>query len=60
MNSKLLQMACEECSLPPNFVTVVKINKDEEEMTCTTCRDCGEYWEEPLAADENFLNNRDD
>lgn len=56
----MLQMACEECSFPPNFASVIKQNNDGIEMSCTTCRDCGEYWEEPLTADEFFFNNGDD
>lgn len=60
MNSKLLQMVCEECSIPPNFISVVKENDEGEEMNCTTCRDCGEYWEEPFNADEIFFKKEDD
>jgi len=59
MNDKMLQMACEECNFPPNFASVIKQNSDGVEMSCTTCRDCGEYWEEPLTADEIFFHNGD-
>ena len=39
-------MICEDCSYPPNFVSVVKPGDAGETLRCITCRDCGDYWEE--------------
>lgn len=53
----LKQMICEDCSYPPNFYTVDRPGPRGLSLICVTCRDCGEYWEEPSDADEFFLND---
>lgn len=59
MNQFQQQMICEDCSFPPNFITNVKPNCAGKMMSCTTCRDCGEYWEEPFDADDFFSEDND-
>jgi len=53
-------MICEDCSYPPNFLTVDKPGEGGRTISCVTCRDCGDYWEEPSDADEFFLNPEDE
>lgn len=47
-------MICEECDIPPNFVTTQKPGSCGQMIQCVTCRDCGEYWEDS-SDDENFF-----
>lgn len=48
MESNIYQMMiCEDCPYPPNFITVTKPGSDGEIRLCVTCRECGDYWEEP-------------
>lgn len=53
-------MICEDCSYPPNFLTVNKPDESGRTISCVTCRDCGDYWEEPFDAEEIFFNSGDD
>lgn len=57
---KYQHMICEECDIPPNFVESVRPCDNGSMVTCVTCRDCGEYWEEPSSDEENFLDNSKD
>lgn len=56
-------MICEDCSLPPNWVTCQLPKRDGKFFSSVKCRDCGDEWEEP---DENAddiedqLPNEDD
>lgn len=52
MDPKYLQMTCEDCSYPPKFIFLTRKDDDGTTITCVSCRDCGEYWEEPNTGEE--------
>ena len=48
-------MICEDCSLPPNWVTCQLPKRNGKFFSSVKCRDCGDEWEEP---DENADDRR--